>query len=107
MSRASFVDACLAGDALPEDIADYVDAWHEGESKVPLHTFLGFAREDYALYVERPRYLRIILAAYREGIPVAKLVASENEVRLAARSTDAVSASEVRKWLRKKGHLVK
>lgn len=104
-SKATFVDACLAGDALPEDIADYIDAWHDGESALPVYEFLGLKREDYALYVEKPRSLRIILAAYRSNVPVMRLLRDEDEVRLAARTTDTISVRELREWLRMTGRI--
>ena len=34
-----------------EDIDDRIDAWHRGNSKQPLHEFLGMSEEEYAAWV--------------------------------------------------------
>ena len=32
---SSFIEMCLSGDALPDDIDDFVDKWHESDSDLP------------------------------------------------------------------------
>ena len=39
--KTSFVDACLAGDCDLDAIDDFIDAWHDGDSGMPLWQFLG------------------------------------------------------------------
>lgn len=36
-----FVEACMKGEAKPEDIDDWVEDWHKSQSKLPLHEWLG------------------------------------------------------------------
>ena len=45
----TFVEKCLAGLALLEDIDDYVEAWHEGsgDPDATLADYLGFTTEEY------------------------------------------------------------
>ncbi len=65
MSRSedNFVDLCLGGEALAEEIDDFVDAWHEGGTGKPIYTSLGMTREEYGLWVEQPDSLDVILEA--------------------------------------------
>ncbi len=40
----------------PDDdsaVDDAIDAWHEGDGKVPLHEYLGWTREEYRAWVEQ------------------------------------------------------
>ena len=72
MSRktANFVDLYLGGQAVADEIDDYVEAWHEGGSGLPLYTFLGMTREEYGSWVEDPSVLSEILEARIRGGPV-------------------------------------
>ena len=72
MSReaGNFVGLCLSGEALADEIDDYVEAWHEGGSGLPLYTFLGMTREEYSSWVEDPSVLSEILEARMRGGPV-------------------------------------
>lgn len=35
-----------------DDIDDYIDSWHDGDSKLTLHEYLGLTWEQYKKYVE-------------------------------------------------------
>ena len=70
MSRdreATFIELCLAGRAQPEDIDDFVDAWHEGDSALELHEALGLTWDEYAQWVAQPDILPSILETHREA----------------------------------------
>lgn len=43
---SNFIQNCLAGKSLLEDIDDYVDQWHESDSEIPLHVYLGMNHEE-------------------------------------------------------------
>lgn len=60
--RQSFVDAVLAGDAMPDDIDDFIDAWHASSEDIGLAEFLGMTEEEYAVWVEKPDGLSFVLA---------------------------------------------
>lgn len=32
----------------PDELDDYVDAWHDSDSALPLHEYLGMTQEEYA-----------------------------------------------------------
>lgn len=98
--RATFMDALLAGDALPQDADDWVDAWHDsGDEAGALHEYLGMSWEEYQLFVERPESLRFTLAARRAHAPLQKVLASAQATGAAARTAEAEHAESVLKWL--------
>lgn len=107
MSRNTlrFVDACLAGDRLADEIDDFVDQWHEGESQEPLSDFLGFTPEEYAVWIKMPDSLEWILHARRTGRPIFALL----EEAGSAKPTNALPAlspedvAELAAWLKRMG----
>lgn len=98
MTRRTFVEACLAGDIDLDAIEDWVKAWHEGEGGDSLPEFLGFTGEEYALWVEKPRSLPVLLASKRWGHRVSEL----ETMPVAARAAYPDEAEEVLKWLRER-----
>ena len=62
-----YIDAVLDGSALFTDIDDYIDRWHEHPGAESLHEYLGLTWDEYALWVEEPRSLRLIIAAKERG----------------------------------------
>jgi adenylate kinase len=44
----TFLGQCVAGTQGPDDVDDWIDRWHEGDSKTELHDYLGMTREEYA-----------------------------------------------------------
>lgn len=44
-----FLDRHLAGEQV--DIADFIDAWHDGEQPVQLHVYLGMTWPEYATWL--------------------------------------------------------
>ena len=60
----TFIDACLAGTARPEEIDDWVDAWHDaapGSEDRTLDQYLGFTDEEGRLWARKPSSLWAIL----------------------------------------------
>ena len=60
-----FIDLCLRGKALPAEIDDFVELWHEGGSTLPLHEFLGMTSEEYLAWVQKPELLPHIITDHR------------------------------------------
>jgi len=44
----TFLGQCVAGTQGPDDVDDWIDRWHDGDSKVELHEYLGMTWEEYA-----------------------------------------------------------
>lgn len=101
----TFVEQCLKGQALPQDIDDYVDRWHDGGDNRTLPEFLGFSPQEYALWVERPNALRMILFAKRHRRPIEEVLDEAANMRAAARAASPDEAREVLRWLKKTGRL--
>jgi hypothetical protein len=102
----TYVDRLLAGSALLDEVDNYVDAWHRDSSTQDLHSYLGMSWEEYSLWVEKPKALRLIVAARERGRPVAELMEHTHDHALAARgglSEDEVR--EMRAWLQETGRL--
>lgn len=99
----TFVNECLSGRALLEDVDDWIDEWHDSDTDLSLDSFLGFTDDEGTLFAERPEALRFIVAARRQRIPVAKVLATRDDYALAARAGDSERASAVLAWLRHTG----
>ncbi len=54
---SNFMDMCLSGEALPDEIGDFVDRWHESDGTLSIHEFLGMTREEYLSWVKDPNVL--------------------------------------------------
>ena len=61
---SSFIEMCLSGDTLPDDIDDFVDKWHESDSDLPIHEYLGMTRDEYLSWVKDPSVLLHIVSAH-------------------------------------------
>jgi hypothetical protein len=105
----TFVDLCLSGQAVADDIDDYVSRWHDGTDPRPLHTFLGFSEDEYAIWVERPQALKFILFAKTRSLPLEDALrlakTNGNGVAPSARETSADEALELLDWFKKRGRL--
>lgn len=65
--EARFIDLCIRGEALPADIDEFVDRWHQGRSNLDLHDFLGMTWDEYSAWVRTPSLLPRIISAHRDG----------------------------------------
>lgn len=45
---SNFIELCRQGKVSPDELDDYVDAWHDSDSALPLHEYLGMTQEEYA-----------------------------------------------------------
>jgi hypothetical protein len=94
----TFVDRCLAGEALLDEIDDYVDIWHSSDAAIPLHEFLGLSWDEYSAWVGNPRVLPFIISSKRSGRPFSS-VAREESLAMAARAENAEQARKLIQWL--------
>lgn len=103
----TFVEKCLVGEALADDVDDYVDRWHDGEGDpdTSLADFLGFTDLEYRLWAEKPHLLPFILSARREGVSLDNVRDSDATRRLAARDLRAEDAAELIRWFRTIGEV--
>ena len=100
---SNFIEKCLNGEALLDDIDDFVDEWHESEPDVPLYQFLGMKKSEYSLWVADAGVLPFIVNAHRLKVEVPDLLNDLNTLPLAARSDGPVKAKQLMNWLKKEG----
>lgn len=71
----TFINLVLSGDALIDEIDDFIDEWHENtDLDMPLSDFLGLSREEYDLWVERNETLKFILFARRFNLSFSQVL---------------------------------
>ncbi len=107
---ATYMDLLLRGEVLMQDIDDFIDAWHDSPdgspaSSVSLAAYLGITEDEYQLWVEHPSSLRFIAAAHKAEQPVGTLLASRDQLGLAARAGDRTEAERLVWWLVKRGRI--
>ena len=100
----TFFDLYSRGQALPDDIDDFVDRWHEGADPqagaLPLHDYLGLTVDEYELWVHDADVLPQILIARREARPLLEVMKDYlDELPMAARAEDAATVKALRAWL--------
>ncbi|MCC6901251.1 MAG: hypothetical protein IT377_19920 [Polyangiaceae bacterium] len=110
MSEPSkFVDLALSGEVLDPDVEvdQFIAKWHEADTRLELQEWLGFTKDEYALFVEKPEFLRAILMARRSGVALrdAVQIANDGAVKLAARGVPPEDIPKIRRWLEQTGRL--
>lgn len=100
----TFFDLYSRGQALPDDIDDYIDTWHDrGDIQaeaLPLHEYLGLSIDEYELWVRDPDVLPLILIARRDSRTLLEVMDDYlDELPMAARADDASTVRALRKWL--------
>ena len=102
----SFVDLCLAGEVLVDEIDDFVDRWHDSDSDLELSEYLGMTDIEYKTWVERPNAINCILFAKKRKLPLDQaLLVHKSEFQLATRASELVDTDELIEWLRKTGRI--
>ena len=88
MFEKCFIDACLAGDAILDDVEDFIEYWHTHKTGVELSDFLGMTAYEYAIWLKTGEdiVLRDIIESRNINIPYAEYENMNSERRIAARS---------------------
>ncbi|CDH45547.1 conserved hypothetical protein [Candidatus Contendobacter odensis Run_B_J11] len=100
---SNFILKCLSGDALLEDVDDYVERWHEGASTLSLCKYLGMSRSEYELWVIDPDVLPFVVEAHRTHRDVNEVIEEFNALPLAARAASPERARKLATWLKNAG----
>jgi hypothetical protein len=103
----NFIELCLTGNALIEEVDDFVDQWHEGSDKVSLRDFLGMSEPEYSLWINDPDVLPYVILSRREERAFVEVVNDNyyNSTRLAARSDQGAKIRQLKEWLERHGYL--
>ena len=78
--KFSFIELCVRGEALLEEIDDYVDKWHEGGSNQKLNEFLGMDEHEYALWMKDASVLPFIVAEHAKKRPLGEVLEKYNRL---------------------------
>ena len=96
----NFVDLCLGGDVLEDEVDDFVENWHEDENSTQeLHEYLGMSWEEYSVWATKPSILPFILSARKNGTTF-DLEVNQERLALAARAESAQEAAKLEAWLK-------
>jgi hypothetical protein len=103
----TFFDLYSRGQALPDDIDDFIDRWHEGgdpqAGSLSLHEYLGLTRDGYELWVQAPDVLPQVLIARCESCALAEVMNDYlDDLPVAARAEDAATVRALRAWRAKR-----
>jgi hypothetical protein len=101
----SFIEKCINGDASLDEIDDYIDAWHDSDSDLELHEYLGMTWEEYSAWAVKPKLLAWIINARRKGIELNEKNSMLASQSLAARSNNQKESLEAIKWLKDIGKI--
>ncbi len=63
----TFINKCILGEENPENIEDYVDMWHESESTLELHEYIGLTEDEYETWLRYPEKLPQIISNHKKG----------------------------------------
>ncbi|MBY7869258.1 hypothetical protein KW409_20360 [Vibrio fluvialis] len=94
-----FIDLCMQGHALPDDIDDFVDEWHDSNSEVSLSEYLGMSSDEYESWVHAPDTLHSIITARITNVPLMTVLESSYDLPMAARASSPEAAKFLMKWL--------
>ncbi|MBL0264839.1 MAG: hypothetical protein IPQ05_13460 [Leptospiraceae bacterium] len=61
LNNTNFITLCILSFNLIDDIDDFIDKWHESESSLTLHEYLGMTHDEYKLWPEKPESLKFII----------------------------------------------
>jgi hypothetical protein len=104
--RPTFIDQCLAGEVLLEEIDDFVDRWHANPEGTELYDYLGMTENEYSLWLRVPDALAYVVKARHDSEQLTEAVVhAYHDLRLAARANDQSKIARLQKWLEAKGEL--
>lgn len=98
----NFILDCLNGDALIDDLDDYIEYWHDnsGTLKVSLKDFLGMTEKEYNFFLKDEDYLADIIYAHEHEMDIDLVLEQINSIPMAARAEKADEVQKIQKWLK-------
>lgn len=99
-TKENFIDRCVKGEVLLDEIDDFVDSWHESDSDQDIHEYLGMTEEEYSLWVANPDILPFIVKSRAEGKPLDEILHDLNKMPLAAKADSLAKTQKIISWLK-------
>lgn len=100
----TFIDKCLVGDLLLDELDDYILEWKNSDSSLELHEHLGFTENEYRLWVDDATTINLILYAHEKHLDINDLLTRKFETKIAARGKD-FDTKKLVDWLIEIGEL--
>lgn len=103
MSKNNFISDVISGIALILDIDDYIEEWHESDSKLEIYQFLGMTQEEYRIWVEDESRLKDIIRCHMSGLNISTIIENDNsdDLKMIARAKNPQEAKEAFEVIRK------
>ncbi|OQW90641.1 MAG: hypothetical protein BWK79_19285 [Beggiatoa sp. IS2] len=98
--KNNFIDLCLSGDVLLEEIDEWIDEWHDSPQKQELHDFLGMNWAEYSSWVSMPEILPFIVTAHKENKNFIDLLEEIQSLPIAARADAKLEVNKLVEWLK-------
>ncbi len=84
---------------MSDEIEDFVQRWHDSDSKLELHEYLGMTIDEYALWLNSPDMLPLILTSRKTKRSLESIANDNLQSRLAARADDSMKIKAIQTWL--------
>ena len=98
----TFIFDCINGDALIDELDDYVDHWAEHGEQLgcSLREYLGMSVKEYGYFLIDEDYLADIIYAHEHQLDIDDVIRdAENSLPMAARAEKADETKIIQKWL--------
>lgn len=98
----TFIFDCINGDALIDDLDDYIDYWTEHSEQLgySLREHLGMSLKEYGYFLEDEDYLADIIYAHEHQLDIDDVIReAENSLPMAARAETAGETKKIQQWL--------
>lgn len=101
----NFILDCLSGDALYDEIDDYIDYWHNhSDLKIELHEFLGMSEKEYSYFLTNSDCLRNIFHAKEYNLDIDKVMIDYGNATTYSihNASKDLSSEQLNSWIDKK-----
>lgn len=102
---SNFIQNCLNGHALLDEIHDYIHEWHDSDSTQTIFEYLGMTKKEYLFWMADPDLLPYIVKAHKAQLDydnVKNLEFTEAHA-IAARAASTLQGRLLMDWLRETG----
>lgn len=101
----TFIEMCLEGRVLLDEVEAHVSAWADSKSEIPLSAYLGMSEEEFEFWDHRPGNLRIIIASRDRNVSLEDVRSDAGKTHYSARVTPVREKREIEDWLQDNGYL--
>ncbi|WP_459481929.1 hypothetical protein [Clostridium saccharoperbutylacetonicum] len=102
----TFIDKCLEGEALVEQIQIYKDLWKSSNLECELFEFLGLTEEEDNFLTENSSLIEFVLEARELNQSIEEYMMNIGENELVARAPSIQEANNIKNWLIERGKIV-